>query len=193
MQSEPRLEGGTRTDGQRFDHDKGEIGRSAEKAGKAMGVSHASVSYAKKVVLLGIPELEQMVKAGRLPVSAAAKVADLLPDDQMKVVADVETRLKEGKKPHVATIIQKISPPTTPEETKFDKAIRQVKAALDEVSRIPSPRDAIAKIDVLITYLAGKRDRLTSLDGVIEYASASPKGISVDQSRSDADTVGVEA
>jgi len=39
----------------------GEFGRSAEKAAKDMGVSHQTVSYAKKVSTKGIPELVKLM------------------------------------------------------------------------------------------------------------------------------------
>jgi ParB-like chromosome segregation protein Spo0J len=194
---------GSRTDlGQNVDQGKGEFGRSAEKAGKAMDVSHASVSYAKKVVNEGISELGQMVKARELSVSAAAKVATLPQDVQKTVIENVETQLQEGKKPHVAAIIRDISPidkiETKPAEDKLDKGIKQLKAALDEVSQIPNPKDAIAKIDDLISYLEAKRDRLSSLEAVKEHLQnkeilASPAGISVGQSQLDADIMEAEA
>jgi hypothetical protein len=49
-------------------------GRSAKKAAKDMGVSHQTVSYAKKVEKKGIPELARMVESGDIAVSAAAKL-----------------------------------------------------------------------------------------------------------------------
>jgi hypothetical protein len=76
---------GTRTDlGLNLDQSK--TGRSAEKAAKIMGISHQTVSYAKRVAAKGVPELVDMVKRGDIKVSPAAKVADLPESEQEAIV-----------------------------------------------------------------------------------------------------------
>ncbi len=85
---------GTRTDlGQNLA--QCEVGRSAEKAAKDMGVSHQSVTSAKKVVEDGIPELKQMVDATILAVSTAAKVAKLAKEDQKKAQVEIDKKAQE--------------------------------------------------------------------------------------------------
>lgn len=88
---------GTRTDlGQNLA--QCEVGRSAEKAAKDMGVSRQSVTSAKKVVADGIPELKQMVDATILAVSTAAKVAKLAKEDQKKAHAEINKKAQEKAK-----------------------------------------------------------------------------------------------
>lgn len=69
---EAKLRQGTRTDlGKNIEESK--VGRSAEKAGDDMGISHQTVIYAEKVAKKGIPELVGLVNSGKVAVSAAAK------------------------------------------------------------------------------------------------------------------------
>jgi hypothetical protein len=89
--------------------DQGLIGRSAEKAAKDMDVSHQTVSFAKKVVQEGIPELKEMVESGDIAVSAAAKVASCSHEIQGKIVERARTRIKEGKRPKIAALAREIS------------------------------------------------------------------------------------
>ena len=85
---------GARTDlGQ--DLDPSEAGRSAEKAARDMGVSHQTVSFAKKVMTSGIAELKQMVEANRIAVSTASKVADLAEEKQKNVCVKIEAKAKK--------------------------------------------------------------------------------------------------
>jgi hypothetical protein len=99
---------GTRTDlGLNFD--QGLLGRSAEKAAKDMDVSHQTVSFAKRVVKEGIPELKEMVESGDIAVSAAAKVASCSHEIQGKIVESARTRIKEGKRPKIAALAREIA------------------------------------------------------------------------------------
>jgi len=89
--------------------DRGEFGRSAEKAAKDMGVSHQTVSYAKRVSTKGIPELAKLVESGCASVSAAAKVTSLAAKSQAKIVEKVEIQIREGERPNLAAIIHEIA------------------------------------------------------------------------------------
>ena len=99
---------GTRTD-LGLNLDQGLIGRSAEKAAKDMDVSHQTVSFAKKVVKEGIPELREMVESGDIAVSAAAKVASCNPEVQGKIVESARTQIKEGKRPKIVALAREIA------------------------------------------------------------------------------------
>jgi len=102
---------GTRTDlGQNLD--PCEAGRSAEKAADDMGISHQTVSYAKKVVKKGIPGLKMNVESGTIAVSAAAKVASYPSDVQEKIVEKVITQIDAGTHPKIAAIIREFVPDT---------------------------------------------------------------------------------
>jgi ParB-like chromosome segregation protein Spo0J len=99
---------GTRTDlGQNLD--PSEAGRSAEKAAKDMGVSHQTVSYAKKVATKGIPELAKLVASGDLAVSAAAMATSHPPEVQKNIVQKAQAEIEDGKKPHIASFIRDIN------------------------------------------------------------------------------------
>jgi len=99
---------GTRTD-LGLNLDPKEAGRSAEKAAKDMGISHQTVSYAKKVATKGIPELAKLVESGDVAVSAAARVVSLPEEKQKKVVEEFEIKKGEDKNPKIADIMQDIT------------------------------------------------------------------------------------
>jgi hypothetical protein len=82
----------------------------AEMAAKDMGVSHQSVSSAKRVVKKGIPDLIKMVESGDVAVSAAAKVASFPIEVQEKIVEKALTQIQEGKKPKIPAIIREMIP-----------------------------------------------------------------------------------
>jgi ParB-like chromosome segregation protein Spo0J len=98
---------GTRTDlGQNLD--PSEAGRSAEKAARDMGVSHQTVSFAKKVTTKGIPELAELVRSGEIAVSAAAKAAGLPEEKQQRIVGEIGIQIRDGMNPKIPEIIQGI-------------------------------------------------------------------------------------
>ncbi|MGI5274887.1 hypothetical protein ACQEUU_37540 [Nonomuraea sp. CA-218870] len=66
--------------------------RAIQAAAKLMNVSERSVRYARYVIEHGIPELEQMVMAGTLTISAAAMLAEETPERQREVVATTPPR-----------------------------------------------------------------------------------------------------
>ena len=108
---------GTRTDlGQ--DLDQGEVGRSAEKAAEDMGISHQTVSFAKKVATKGIPELVRRVESADIAVSAASKIASLPSEIQEEIMGKIETQIEAGSNPKVAAIMREIVPPS--QETPKD-------------------------------------------------------------------------
>lgn len=128
---------GQRTDlGQKLDQSK--AGRSAEKAAKDMGVSHQTVSSAKKVSTNGIPELSKIVESGDLSVSAAAKVTPFDDQTQAKIVEKVQTQIKEGKRPKVKAIIDEIAPkePKNISKKHFEKVSKNLKVCLNLLADI---------------------------------------------------------
>jgi hypothetical protein len=72
----------------------GEKGRSAEKAADLMKVSRGSVQFADKVQKQGIEPLVAAVEAGKVSVSAAARIAALPAEKQQAAVAAIEGGLK---------------------------------------------------------------------------------------------------
>lgn len=117
---------GTRTDlGQNLA--RSEVGRSAEKAAKDMGVSHQTVSFAKKVSVKGIPNLVKRVESGDIAVSAASKIASLPLEKQEKIMEKVETQIEAGSKPKVVALMREIvlSDQETPNEA--DKFLERFK------------------------------------------------------------------
>lgn len=137
--------------------DQSEFGRSAEKAAKDMGVSHQSVAYAKKVAENGIPELKQMVNAGELAVSTAAKVAVLALEKQEAVCKEITKMADKNTKPdetryratlkEITEIIRKISPPKPKTSAphidekvvKVEKKLKGVKDSLDGLETTTQP------------------------------------------------------
>ncbi len=117
---------------------RGELGRSAEKAAKDMGVSHQTVSFAKKAIKKGIPELADLVKTGMVAVSAAAKAAAQPKDVQQKVVEKAKERAKEGKRPNIAAIIHEVVPRTQEDEvkTRFVKAKKNLAGCLKQLKGV---------------------------------------------------------
>lgn len=132
---------GTRTDlGQKLA--KCEVGRSAEKAANNMGVSHQTVSFAKKVSTKGIPELVRRVESGDIAVSAASKIASLPLEKQEKIMEKVETQIEAGSKPKVVALMREIvlSDQETPNETdKFlERFMKNQEASLKLLQNIES-------------------------------------------------------
>lgn len=71
-------------------------GKARDKAGKAVGVSGKSIDHATKVMKKGTPELQAATESNQIAVSKAAKIADLPPEDQNKVVSG-EMKLPSSK------------------------------------------------------------------------------------------------
>jgi ParB-like chromosome segregation protein Spo0J len=144
---------GTRTDlGQKLE--PSEVGRSADKAANDMGVSHQTVSYAKKVSKKGIPELVELAKSGKIAVSAAAKVAALESQVQTKVVEKFETEIKKGNHPRVGDVISKIAPKdakNTPENhfKKVNKSLNTCLKLLEGTDFAPDQKDLTTLREVI--------------------------------------------
>lgn len=75
----------------------GAVVNSDKAAAKSANVSERSTRKARKVIDKGTPELVAAVDDGKLSVDAAAKIADLPPDEQKHVLADPtpETAIKK--------------------------------------------------------------------------------------------------
>ena len=121
---------GTRTDlGQNLG--QGEGGRSAEKAAKDMGISHQTVTYAKKVTDKGVPELVKMVEHGDVAVSSAAKVASQPTAIQNQIVERVTSLIEEGKKPKMISLLHEIAPPAQETSVDISKCLNRLKKNLE--------------------------------------------------------------
>jgi hypothetical protein len=134
---------------------QGEGGRSAEKAGKDMGVSHQTVTFAKKVVTKGIPALAKMVESGDIAVSAAAKVASLPQDAQEKTLQAIETQIKGGKKPKVVMAMSEIRQPAqeTPRDDS-DVCLEKFRKNLDANWKLLQGIESIQRPENLVEMLA---------------------------------------
>jgi ParB-like chromosome segregation protein Spo0J len=156
---------GTRTDlGQPLD--EGETGRSAEKAAKDMGISHQTVSLAKKIKTSGIPELAQMVETNKMAVRAAAMVAEL-PEEQQKVVQDKIAKKAEKKEEE-----GKISSRVTSSEV--EQIIRGLTSHEDKVK---TPEENLVKVEQHLksitkilngVEITTQREKLSDLLGLCE-------------------------
>ena len=62
-------------------------GKTREKVAAAVGMSHGTLTQARKVVADGTPELVEAMDKGTVSVNAAAQIASLPPEEQREVVA----------------------------------------------------------------------------------------------------------
>jgi hypothetical protein len=69
-------------------------GESAQKAAELMQVSRTSVKTADRVKKKGVPQLVDALAAGKISVSAAARIAGLPAEQQQAVVAGIESGMK---------------------------------------------------------------------------------------------------
>lgn len=164
---EAKLRQGTRTDlGKNIDESK--LGRSAEKAGDDMGISHQTVMYAEKVTKDGIPELAGLVNSGKVAVSAVAKATTLTADLQQKVAEKAEERIRENKHANIAAIIREISPKSLENDAKerFGKSKKNLAACLKLLDGIDAAhsRDMLAEMQDMVEKL---RARLNEIGGKI--------------------------
>jgi ParB-like chromosome segregation protein Spo0J len=152
---------GARTDlGQ--DLDPSEAGRSAEKAAKDMGVSHQTVSFAKKVTTSGIPDLKQMVEANKIAVSTASKVAELSEEQQKtvcsKILAKAAKKAQDGKNSsrvtssEVEQIIENLNAPK-PKVKTTEQNIAMVEQRLKSTVKVLSGIDTTTQREKLSTLL----------------------------------------
>lgn len=152
---------GARTDlGQ--DLDPSEAGRSAEKAAKDMGVSHQTVSFAKKVTTSGIAELKQMVEANKIAVSTASKVAELTEEQQKTVCAKIEAKaakkVQDGKNSsrvtssEVEQMIENLNAPK-PKVKTTEQNIAIVEQRLKSTVKVLSGIDTTTQREKLSTLL----------------------------------------
>ena len=63
---------------------------SQSEAAKQLNVSGGAIKKARKVRTKAVPEVAKAVETGKLPVSAAAKLADAPPEEQREAIARVE-------------------------------------------------------------------------------------------------------
>lgn len=77
------------------DNSKGEV---RDKVGEALGVSGKTYEKIKVIAEDAVDELKEMVDAGEVSVSAAAKVAELPTEEQAKIVANGADAVKQAAK-----------------------------------------------------------------------------------------------
>jgi len=158
---------GTRTDlGKNLD--KSEVGRSADKAAKDMGVSHQTVCFAKKVSTKGIPDLARLVNSGKVAVSAASKATSLPAESQAKIVKKVEEQTKDGKHANLAAIIREIAPKTSKNdaEERFEKSKKNLVACLKLLDGIDATQSQ-DKLPEMLEMLEKLTARLKEIEATI--------------------------
>src|SRR5262249_49106098 len=142
-----------------------ENGRSAKKAAQLMKVSHFSVSVADKVNKQGVPQLVDAFAAGKVSVSAAARIAQLPAEQQQAVVAGIESGLKP--KQALAQV--------------QDKFANDQAAWMDDDGR-PLPEGIIPTFRQREEFRTLCR-RIESLGRRVERLGASPAGVHLDVQR----------
>lgn len=96
-EAEAKKRKGKRTD-LAADLSTGKKHRSSEDAAKVVKTSPRSVESAKKVMKRGTPELVGAVESGKIPVSAAEKIADEPPEEQKRLLGlPKQDRVKQLK------------------------------------------------------------------------------------------------
>jgi hypothetical protein len=101
-----------------------------EKTAKSLNVSSRSVNDAAKVQKSAVPEVAEAVEAGKMPVSAAAKLADAPPEEQREIVA------QKDKKAIMAEVREKKSKNSTTSSPR-----RKTVAKEPEPEQKPTKRD----------------------------------------------------
>lgn len=135
---------------------------SAQIAGKMLNVSERTVKTAKHVQEHGAPELVHAVEAGEVSVSAAAEVASLPKDEQVKVAAAGPKAMKEVAKQ------SRQARGRDPEHSEWDKRRAEIGGQLsDDVKAAKAARaEAIAahKDDASGIRIAELEDSLAALE-----------------------------
>jgi ParB-like chromosome segregation protein Spo0J len=90
-------------------------------AAKQLNVSERSIQEARKVRAKAVPEVAEAVEAGKMPVSAAAKLADAPPEEQREAVAKVkrgEKHVPAKQQPRRKTVAKEPEPEQTESKRK---------------------------------------------------------------------------
>jgi hypothetical protein len=153
FEREARMRQGARTDlgAKLHESDKG---KASEQAARLASVSTRSVESANKVKRVGVPELVEAVKKGEVSVSVAAKVADLPPIDQLKIVKIGDKRgMREVVKglPRLATRQVKISDTDSLQEHRHD--VHSICGLLKKSNELLIGRDASDVANIFIQTL----------------------------------------
>jgi hypothetical protein len=115
------------------DSDNCRTGRAVDHGGLLLGVSGKSVERARNLLKKGIPELIARVDAGKLAVSTAAKVAELPPEEQTRLLALSRLEIARALRPKTpAPVTVPVSDPTPesipasdPEQERRDQLLLQ--------------------------------------------------------------------
>lgn len=97
-------------------------GKARDKAGAAVGVSGKSIDFAGKVAKKGTPALNAALESGKIAVSKAAKIADLPPAEQDKIVsgeAEFKPPRSTPKKAEVEPVVEGDEPIETSKFSEF--------------------------------------------------------------------------
>ena len=159
--------------------DEGEIGRSDERAGKLLSVSHQTVAYAVKVLKKNNPDLIKMVEDGSVAVSTAAKICRKPDTDFQRIIASGAKAVKEA--------VKRASDKPDNDEAKFAKfetALEALHDMLCAIGQVPHPetitdaRDTITNILRELDRLGGQpidqQDHIDHLYTVDELDAAAP-------------------
>jgi len=169
---------GARTDlGQ--DLGQGEGGRSAEKAAEDMGISHQTVSFAKKVATKGIPELARRVESADITVSAASKIASLPSETQEKIMEKIETQIEAGSNPKVAAIMREIVPSDQETPKDADELLETFRKKQEDNLKLLQGIETSQRPENLVEMLA-VAEKITAKLKEIETKSLGPDQIPAD-------------
>jgi hypothetical protein len=142
-----------------------EKSRSDEKAAQLMKVSDFSVRAADKVKKQGVPELVDALAAGKVSVSAAARIAKLPAEQQQAVVAGIAS----GQKPKQALA------------QVHEKFIDHANGCVDDEGR-PLP-EGVVPVFRQREEFRSLCQRIEALSRTVERLSATPAGVHLDVQR----------
>ena len=132
--------------------------KSRDKAAAALNVSPRSIQNAVKVLADGVPELADAVSSGQVSASAAAQVASLPKDQQVKIVNTPggvkaeATRLRNDKKMATKDDEKKFLEPTVPSRTDRSPADPLKNTGTPEENNmpaVPEPKTSPADLAVV--------------------------------------------
>lgn len=116
----------------------GDAGDTREKVAAAVGVSHDTLTKARKVVAEGTPELVEAMDKGTASVNAAAEIASLPPEEQREVVA--------GGKDAITTAAAKLRAPRRPGLVKAVERLETLAELTHMKLSMTALREAVADL-----------------------------------------------
>lgn len=116
----------------------GDAGETREKVAAAVGVSHDTLTKARKVVAEGTPELVEAMDKGTASVNAAAEIASLPPEEQREVVA--------GGKDAITSAAAKLRAPRRPDLVKAVERLEALAELTHMKLSMTALREAVADL-----------------------------------------------